>query len=69
MKKSNIFEIANPSVSLAKTALVMHSGEQGVSVDVSSPTVSQVCALNYGTKAKEGKSMKAVFSLGRVPYP
>lgn len=68
MKKSKIFEMANPSVSLAKTALFMHSGGQGVSVDVSSPTVSQACTLNYDTKAKEGKSMKAVFSLGRAPY-
>lgn len=30
-EKKGIFKIANPSVSLAKTALVMHSGEQGVS--------------------------------------
>lgn len=29
-----IFEIANPTVYLAKTALVMHSGERGVSVDL-----------------------------------
>ncbi len=56
-EKSKIFEMANPSASLAKTALFMHSGEQGVSVDVSSPTVSQACTLNYSTKAEEGKSM------------
>lgn len=49
---------------LAKTALViMHSGEQGVSEDGSSPTVSQAFTQNYGTKAEEGQSMQAVFSL------